>query len=140
MEWSTGASPGTEMFARTLIESDTFQCDAEGFAFCIRLNWYRALPLSSVGLEVRVDGAPVDKEAITFTIDGHEYGSTELAQQYDRYWFVTDAAGVRVVHPEGLERGAHELSVTLQTRIPYIPTRGTDVLLEENTCVSMVTA
>ena len=128
------------MFENHLIEDGSLTSDANGFAFALRINWYRALPLSSVGLAVRVDGKPVAPDAITFAVDGSRYRLDELPDHYDRMWYVTDSAGVHVARPGGLARGPHEISVTLSSRIPYIPTRGTDVLLQADTCTKTLEA
>jgi hypothetical protein len=122
------------MFEHHLIEDGSLTSDANGFAFAVRLNWYRALPLSSVGLTVRVDGEEVDPEAVTFSVDGSRYRLGELPEHYDRMWFVTESAGVHVARPGGLPAGPHEIGITLTTRIPYIPTRGTDVLQQTDSC------
>ena len=93
-----------------------------------------------MGLAVSVDGETVDPGAITFAVDGNRYPLAELSEQYDRMWFVTDSADVHVARPGGLPPGPHELSVTLTSRIPYIPTRGTDVLLQTDTCTKTMAA
>jgi hypothetical protein len=128
------------VFENHLIEDGSLTSDANGFAFALRINWYRALPLSSVGLTVRVDGEAVEPGAVTFAVDGNRYRLDELPEHFDRMWFVTDSAGVHVARPGGLESGPHELSVTLSSRIPYIPTRGADVLLQEDTCTKTLEA
>ena len=123
------------MFANSLIDDDSFASDPDGFRFDLRLNWYRGLPLSSVArLEVRVDGEPVDPRAILFTVDGVTRRLAALPELDDEWWFVADPAEIRVARAGGLAPGAHELEVTLGTRIPYIVIRDADVLTEENTC------
>lgn len=122
------------MFENHLIEDGSLQSEADGFAFALRLNWYRALPLSSIDLGVRVDGEDVNSDAISFSVDGSRYDLAELPDRHDRMWFVTDSADIHVVWPGGLASGPHELAVTLRSRIPYIPTRGTEVLVQEDTC------
>jgi hypothetical protein len=128
------------MFAKDLIEDGSFATDGAGFGFAARLNWYRALPLSSIGLSVRVDGEPVAEDAISFAVDGERFPLEELPRRHDRMWFVADSAQVRVDAPGGLPAGPHELSVTIASRIPYIPTRPPDVLIQEDTCTKTVLA
>jgi len=128
------------MFEQHLIEDGSLSTDANGYAFALRLNWYRALPLSSVGLKLRVDGEDVDASAITFSLDGNRYRLGELAEHYDRMWFVTAGAGIHVDRPGGLGPGPHEVQATLISRIPYIPTRGTDVLQQADTCTKTLVA
>ena len=126
------------MFANRLIEDGTLTTDDRGFGFAARLNWYRALPLSSIGLTLRVDGEEVDPAAITFAVDGEWHPVAELPRRDDRMWFVADPAEVRVERAGGLEPGPHELSLTIAARIPYIPTRPPDVLVQEDTCTKTV--
>jgi len=126
------------MFANHLIEDGSLRSDDSGFDFAVRLNWYRALPLSSIGLSVRVDGEDVGSGSITFAVDGDRYRLDELPQRHDRMWFIADSADVRVERPGGLAPGPHELSVTIASRIPYIPIRPPNVLIQEDTCTKTV--
>lgn len=128
------------MLENHLIDDGSLTSDADGFAFALRLNWYRALPLSSIGLSVRIDGEPVADDDVTVSIDGERYRLTELAEVYDRFWFIVDAATVHVARPGGLGEGPHALSVTLRSRIPYVPTRPPDVLVQEDTCTKTMVA
>jgi hypothetical protein len=122
------------MFASDLIEDDSLESDDDGFSFLARLNWYRALPLSSIRLKIEVDGEGVDDDAITFTLDGETYRHAELPARDDRMWFVVDSARVRVDRAGGLAAGRHELTLSIASRIPYLPTRPPDVLVQEDTC------
>ena len=127
------------MFADDLIEDGSLNSDQDGFRFGARLNWYRALPLSSIDLTLRVDGEQVDRGAISFVFDGEAYALTDLPARHDRMWFVADSAEVRVARPGGLGPGPHELSLSIASRIPYIPTRPPDVLVQEDTCTKTLT-
>ena len=122
------------MFKDDLIRDGSFHADDAGFEFDARLNWYRALPLSSIRLTIEVDGERVDGDSVTFALDGETYRHDELPSRDDRMWFVTDAARVRVERPGGLAPGSHELALSIAARIPYLPTRPPDVLVQEDTC------
>jgi Domain of unknown function (DUF6379) len=128
------------MFADQLIEDDSLENDDDGFSFLARLNWYRALPLSSIRLTLDVDGERVDDDAITFAVDGESYRSDELRTRDDRMWFVVDSARVHVARPGGLRPGRHDLTLSIASRIPYLPTRPPDVLVQEDTCHKTVEA
>jgi len=128
------------MFAKHLIEDGSLTSDEAGFGFAVRLNWYRALPLSSIGLTVSVDGERVAPGAITFAVDGERFAHEELPRVHDRMWFVADSAEVGVERPGGLAPGAHELRVSIASRIPYIPTRPPDVLVQEDSCTKTLVA
>ena len=128
------------MFEDRLIESGSVTSDAHGFSFGLRLNWYRALPLSSVArVDVVVDGDAIDPDAISFTVDGVTRRLRDLPGHPDDWWFVTDTAIVRVDRPGGLSPGEHALSVTLGSRIPYVVLRPPDVLVTMDTCRTTVT-
>ena len=120
------------MLKNDLIRDDSLRTDDSGFSFDARLNWYRALPLSSIRLTVEVDGTPVDDDAITFCDDGETYRHAELASRDDRMWFVADSARGRGERPGGIAPGQHELSLSIASRIPYIPTRPPEVLVQED--------
>ena|SRR5918911_287208 len=122
------------MFQDDLIEDGSLSTDESGFSFGARLNWYRALPLSSIRLTIEVDGERVDEDAITFSLDGETYRHAELPSRDDRMWFVTDTARVHVDRPGGLATGPHELVLSVAARIPYLPTRPPEVLVQEDTC------
>ncbi len=123
------------MFEDRLIEDGSVVSDDEGYGFELRLNWYRALPLSAVQkLEIRVDGELVDPGAVTFAVDGVPRRLEELPARWNDWWFVADSAEVRVRREGGLGPGSHELEVTLANRIPYLPTRGTEVTVTQDTC------
>lgn len=126
------------MFENHLIEDGSLTSDERGFAFTLRLNWYRALPLSSIDLAVRIDGEQVDAGSVTLAVDGETYPLADLPERSERMWFVADGAQIRVRRDGRLAPGTHELSVTLRSRIPYIPTRDAEVLLQEDTCTKTV--
>lgn len=126
------------MFKNDLIRDGSLATDDTSFSFDARLNWYRALPLSSIQLGIVVDGERVDDDAITFTLDGESHRHAELPSRDDRMWFVVDPARVRVERPGGLAPGPHELTLSIASRIPYIPTRPPDVLVQEDTCTKVV--
>jgi hypothetical protein len=129
------------MFENRLIEDGSLWADQDGFTFGLRLNWYRALPLSSVAqLDIEIDGTAIQPHAVTFiTEDGDAHGLEALADHPDDWWFVTDTARIRVDHPGGLEPGKHDLAVTLGTRIPYVVLRPPDVLVIVESCHKQLT-
>ncbi len=90
---------------------------ADGMELRLRSPWYRSLPLSSISIEVRVDGAAVASERMRFCVNEHDYRLDELAGLYDEFWFVLDPGRLRV---RGVEPGQHEVEVRLCLRIPYL--------------------
>jgi hypothetical protein len=118
-----------------VIADGSLRADGDGFAFGLRMPWYRALPLSSLeGLEVRVDGDPMPSEELRLSLDGKTYALADLPPLHDEWWYVADAAEVRAPRPGGLAGGEHELDVTIALRIPYIVESGHPLVMRER-CV-----
>lgn len=123
------------MFASRIISEDSLRSDEDGFTFEARMPWYRALPLSSVtGIQVTVDGHPVDESDITFGVNGRVYDLDELPPRHDQWWFVTDGADLRIRRPGGLARGAHRIELSLGIWIPYLVNQGEALVITER-CV-----
>ena len=53
-----------------LIREDSLRVVEDGYAFDVRLNWYRSLPLSSVDIvSVKLDGETISIDQIAFEIN-----------------------------------------------------------------------
>jgi hypothetical protein len=65
-----------------------------------------------------VDGQPVPDDRIRFHINDRDYALDELPELADEFWFVLDAARLRVEQP--LAEGDHDVAVDLTLRIPYL--------------------
>ena len=123
------------MFPTRIIVEDSLRANDDGFAFDIRLNWYRALPLSCFDtLEVRLDERSFDRRAITVTLNGQTRALDELAGLTDEFWYVTDPAVINVRSEAAPGDGGHDLDVTLGMRIPYLVHDGHAIVVREQ-CV-----
>ena len=105
-----------------LIREDSLRVVNAGFAFDVRLNWYRSLPLSSVDiLSVKVDGEQVPADQIVFEINDHQYSITELLEQVEEFWFVQDFAVLHVRQPGKVNPGeSHTIEAEISLRFPYM--------------------
>jgi hypothetical protein len=121
------------MLTDQVIADNSLQSEPDGFRFDLRMPWYRALPLSSVeGLDVTIDGDAVPSDALRLTYGEETYRLADLPPLYEDWWFVADPI---VVHaPRAIERGEHELDVTIALRIPYIIESGHALVMRER-CV-----
>lgn len=90
---------------------------ADGCSLSIRSPWYRSLPLSSIDVELEIDGETVGPERMRLHINDRDYALDELHDLWDALWFVLDAAQLRV---RGVAPGPHEVALTLRLRIPYL--------------------
>jgi len=90
---------------------------ADGMELRLRSPWYRSLPLSSIDLELTVDGNDVAPERIRYCLNDRDYTLGELHERFDEFWFVLDPLRLRV---DGIDPGEHEVRVRLGLRIPYL--------------------
>ena len=105
-----------------MLADDALSATPEGFSLRIRSHWYRSLPLSSIGtLAVKLDGAVVPPENISFEVNGARHPHSALPSLHDEWWFILDAAAVRVQWPDRPAPGSsHEVAVELGLLLPYI--------------------
>jgi len=123
------------MLTEQVIADNSLRSAGDGFAFDLRMPWYRALPLSSLeGLEVSVDGEPVPTDRLRLSLGGTTYALSDLPPLHDEWWYVADPAEVWAPKPDGLTAGEHELDVTIALRIPYIVESGHPLVMRER-CV-----
>jgi hypothetical protein len=121
------------MLTDQVIADGSLATEADGFSFALRMPWYRALPLSSLeGLEVTIDGVRVPSESLRLSLGGRTYTLAELPPLYDDWWYVADPISVHAPHT--VDRGEHELDVTIALRIPYIIESGHALVMRER-CV-----
>lgn len=115
------------MFDKYLIEAgsvrNTGPAEAPtGFAFEAKLGYYRGLTLSMVEkLDVAIDGNLLPREAVRFDEGRGPLTLDEMETAYDRRWAFGAKATILVEHPGGFPAGEHELSLTEQLRISYLP-------------------
>jgi hypothetical protein len=100
---------------------------ADGAELRLRLPWYRSLPLSSVDVELTVDGTAIERERVRFCVNDRDYTLAELHERFDEFWFVLDPARLRVA---GLEPGTYDVEVELGLRIPYLFDEETGEILQ----------
>ena len=110
------------MFVNRVISDNGLSVTDTGVDIDIRVPWYRALPVSVVGVtDVEIDGKRIDLTSLTFEVNGKTFRLDELSKQYSEWWYVLDSA---FLHVPGIsvEPGTeHQVKVTVSIRPPYIP-------------------
>ena len=107
--------------AASMVDDDALRAADDGFELDVHLNWYRSLPLSSLDtVEVTVNGEAIERNEITFVVNGGEHSLDELTELWDEMWFVLDPATLRVSRPLVRTGEQADVSVRLGNRIPYI--------------------
>lgn len=93
-----------------------------GFEFGARLPYYRGLGLSMVeDIAVTVDGERIAPEKITLSLRGKTWPLAALETEYEERWEMGEIATIRVERPGGLGSGPHEITLTEQLRVSYMP-------------------
>ncbi|WP_430388165.1 C-glycoside deglycosidase beta subunit domain-containing protein [Blastomonas fulva] len=106
---------------KMIIEGSLENVDG-GFAFQGRLPYYRGLGLSMVeDIEVSVDGEPVAREAIRFSVRGKTYTLDEMETVYDNRWNFGEKATIIVLKDGGLRPGSYCIGFGTRLRISYLP-------------------
>lgn len=96
--------------------------ETTGFVFLGRLPYYRGLGLSMVeDIGVVVDGEPVAREDVRFTVHGNTYTLDQMETVYDDRWNFGEQAKIGVVRPGGLTPGRHRIEFSVRMRISYLP-------------------
>lgn len=101
------------------------ECDPSGgriLTFGLRLNWYRALPVSCVErLQVAVDGETLSPQDVVVRLGRVESGPDRLVAHDDDWWAVGQIAEVSCLLPERAPAAEYRVTVDLGTRVPYMP-------------------
>jgi len=93
-----------------------------GFQFGARLPYYRGLGLSMVeDLAVTVDGEPVPRDQILFSVRGKDWTLAQLETEMEERWEMGEVATVKVKRPGGLPPGKHNVELAERLRISYLP-------------------
>jgi hypothetical protein len=129
------------MLSDQVIADGSLRAESDGFGFGLRMPWYRALPLSSLeGLDVRIDGDPVQSDELELSLGGRTYTLADLPPLHDEWWYVADPIDVRAPLQDTLPAGEHELDVTIALRIPYIVESGHPLVMRERCVKTQTTA
>jgi hypothetical protein len=105
-----------------IIENNSLRATESGFELRLRFKWYRSLPLSCIeGLQLSIDGQPVDSALMRFSINGGDYTLEQLADRVEEFWFILDPAILSVDQPGRIKSGeSHQIDVVFGMRAPYI--------------------
>lgn len=95
----------------------------DGFELQTFITYYRGIPLSMIHeVKVKVDGVDVDTKDIRFSPNRLEYFTlSEMETCATVRWEYGEPGTIRVLRPNGLTQGTHEITLTLAIRVAYIP-------------------
>ena len=100
--------------------------DAEGkttgFQFKVRLPYYRGIFLSQIRPgTLFIDGEKIEKDRITWVINGEEYTNEEMRTNFQVHWSVTKPAVLKGKKEGGLAQGYHDLKYGFCFTSSYMP-------------------
>ena len=110
------------MFDNKIIVPDSLEKDGDSFSVLARLPYYRGLGLSMIeDIAVTVDGEPVPRENVRFSVRGNTWTLDEMETEYGDRWNFGEKARVSADLPGGLADGEHEIQVGVRMRVSYLP-------------------
>ena len=93
-----------------------------GFQVAVRCPYYRGIWASLIeGAELEIDGETFPADSIRWTLDGRTFTAAELSEATDARWPFEEPAILTVDKAGGLERGLHDVQVSIIWRWSYIP-------------------
>ena len=93
-----------------------------GFQFKIRLPYYRGVFLSQLMPgTLYVDGEKIEKDQITWVLNGEEYTNEEMAGDFRTHWNPTVPMTLKVKKDGGLSQGYHDLKYGFCFTSSYMP-------------------
>ena len=114
----------TNVFIEGTCKNTEVDGEIVGFELQTHITYYRGIPLSMVNdIKVKVDGEQAPREDILCSVDNGEYWFTldEMETVVNHKWEYGEPMIVRVVKKGGLEKGNHEVELTVIVRTAYIP-------------------
>ena len=96
--------------------------ETSGFRVPIRIPYYRGIVISLIeDFEVTVDGTQFPREAVSFTLRDRTMTLDEVGVDGRTRWEFGEWAALDIAKPGGLDPGEHEVEITGQFRISYLP-------------------
>lgn len=96
--------------------------EVTGFQFKVRLPYYRGIFLSQIRPgTLFVDGEKIEKDNITWVINGEEYMNEEMRTNFQVHWSVLTPAVLKVKKEGGLAQGYHDLKYGFCFTSSYMP-------------------
>ena len=95
-----------------------------GYEFQFKVQYHSGVPLSNIrDIQIWVDGRPVSREDIRFTINETTFTLKEMRKVIESgyYWEYGDYATVSVMKEGGLAKGSHHISAMQIIAPSYMP-------------------
>lgn len=114
----------TNVFIEGTCKNTEVNGNVIGYELQTNITYYRGIPLSMVNdIKVKVDGVQAPRADLLCSVDNGEYWFTldEMETVVNHKWEYSEPMIVRVAKEGGLEKGNHEVELTVTVRTAYIP-------------------
>lgn len=102
-----------------ILKEDALEATENGFQLKFQSHWYRALPLSCMDFNLKIDGKEIEKSDLKIKANGNEYGYDELPELDKEWLFILDRGSLEVA--QTLEKGKeYVIEFKYDLHIPYI--------------------
>lgn len=102
-----------------ILKDDALEATENGFQLKFQSHWYRALPLSCMDFNLKIDGKEISKNNLKIKANGNEYRYDELPELDKEWLFILDRGMLEVEQP--IEKGkTYEIEFKYDLHIPYI--------------------
>lgn len=110
------------MLETHMLNPDGYKNTAEGFAFQMRIPYYRGITLSIIrNIQVVVDGVEYPREDVTITVNDETFTLEEARTVISNRWRFGQFGEIGVKKEGGLSAGKHDLAVTITVAPSYMP-------------------
>lgn len=114
----------TNVFIEGTCKNTEVNGNVVGYELQTNITYYRGIPLSMVNdIKVKVDGVQAHREDLLCSVDNGQYWFTldEMETVVNHKWEYSEPMIIRVKKEGGLEKGNHEVELTVAVRTAYIP-------------------
>ncbi len=104
-----------------ILSEDALSATENGFQLKFQSHWYRALPLSCMDFNLKIDGKEIDKKTLKIKANGKEFSYDELPELDKEWLFILDKGILQVQTEFTLEKGkGYDIELKYDLYIPYI--------------------
>lgn len=102
-----------------ILKEDALEATENGFQLKFQSHWYRALPLSCMDFNLKIDGIEIEKTDLKIKANGNEYTYYQLPELDKEWLFILDRGSLEVA--QTLEKGKeYVIEFKYDLHIPYI--------------------
>lgn len=104
-----------------ILKEDALVASKKGFQLKFQSHWYRALPLSCMDFNLKIDGQEIDKNHLKIKINNKKFNYDELLELDKEWLFILDRGILEIQTEKPLKKGkTYNIEFKYDLFIPYI--------------------